>query len=91
MGESIPANVKQDESKTVKWVILGVSSAVAVTGVVLAVVGDNQAKDACDKKSDSEGEFQKRIDDAKSGQNLRGVGIGLAIAGAVGIGISFAF
>ena len=91
VGESIPANVKQDESKTAKWVILGVSSAVAVTGVVLAVVGDNQAKDAREKKSDSEEDFQKRIDDAKSGQNLRGVGIGLAIAGAVGIGVSFAF
>ena len=71
--------------------VLGVGSVTAVTGVVLAVVGNAQAKNARDKKSDSEREFQKRIDDAKSGQNLRGVGIGLAIAGAVGIGISFAF
>lgn len=91
VGGSVPTNVKQDESKTAKWVVFGVSSAVAVTGVVLAVVGDNQAKDARDKKSNSEDGFQKRIDDAKSGQNLRGVGIGLAIAGAVGIGVSFAF
>ena len=91
VGGSVPTNVKQDESKTAKWVVFGVSSAVAVTGVVLAVVGDNQAKDARDKKSNSEDGFQKRIDDTKSGQNLRGVGIGLAIAGAVGIGVSFAF
>ena len=35
--------------------------------------------------------FQKNIDEAKSGQTLRGVGIGLSIAGAVGIGLSFAF
>lgn len=91
VGGSVPTNVKQDEGKTAKWVVLGISSAVAVTGVVLAVVGDNQAKDARDKKSNSEDGFQKRIDDAKSGQRLRGVGIGLAIAGAVGIGVSFAF
>ena len=91
VGGSVPTNVKQDEGKTAKWVVFGISSAVAVTGVVLAVVGDNQAKDARDKKSNSEDGFQKRIDDAKSGQNLRGVGIGLAIAGAVGIGVSFAF
>ncbi len=91
VGGSVPTNVKQDESKTAKWVILGVSSAVAVTGVVLAVVGDNHAKDARNKKSDSEDGFQKRIDDAKSGQRLRGVGVGLAIAGVVGIGVSFAF
>ena len=91
VGESVPANVKQDESKTAKWVVFGVSAATTMTGVVLAVVGDNQAKDARNKKSDSEDGFLKRIDDAKSGQNLRGVGIGLAIAGAVGIGISFAF
>ncbi len=90
-GVSIPSDVKQDESKTAKWVIFGVGSATVVSGVVLAVVGNAQAKNARDKKSDSEREFQKRIDDAKLGQNLRGVGIGLAIAGAVGIGISFAF
>ena len=91
VGESVPTNVKQEESKTAKWVVLGISSAVVVTGVVLAVVGDNKAKDAREKSSNSEENFQKRIDDAKSGQRLRGVGIGLAIAGAVGIGVSFAF
>ena len=90
-NESIPANVKQDGTKTVKWVVLGISSAVAVTGIILAVAGDNQAKDAREKKSDSEESYQKRINDAKSGQRIRGVGIGLAVAGVVGIGISFAF
>ena len=91
VGESVPTNVKQEESKTAKWVVLGVSSAVAVTGIVLAVAGNSQAKDAREKSSNSEESFQKRIDEAKSGQRLRGVGIGLAIAGAVGIGVSFAF
>lgn len=91
VGESVPTNVKQEESKTAKWVVLGISSTVAVTGIVLAVAGNSQAKDAREKSSNSEESFQKRIDDAKSGQRLRDVGIGLAIAGAVGIGVSFAF
>lgn len=91
VGESVPTNVKQEESKTAKWVVLGVSSAVAVTGVVLAVVGNSQAKNASEKEYSSKDEFQGYRKDAKSGQTLRGVGIGIAIAGAVGIGISFAF
>ena len=79
--------------------VLGASAAVGVTGVVLAVVGNNQAKDAADKSGKTVAELKKKTvtelkknrEDAKSGQTLRGVGIGLAIAGAVGIGISFAF
>ena len=39
----------------------------------------------------TEAEYKKYHDDAKSGQTLRGVGIGLAIAGVVGIGLSIAF
>ena len=91
VSENVLPNVENKEGKTAKWIVFGISSALAVTGAVLAVVGNNQAKEAYDKKADSENGFQKRIDDAKSGQNLRGVGIGLAIAGTVGIGISFAF
>ena len=35
--------------------------------------------------------LKKKRNDAKSGQTLRSVGIGLAIAGVVGFGVSFAF
>lgn len=84
-------NSGQDGSKT-RWVVLGVSAAVGVTGAILAVVGNNKAKDAAETPYfANENEFNKSKDDAKSGQTLRGVGIGLAIAGAVGIGLSFAF
>ena len=75
-----------------RWVVLGVGAAVTVTGVVLAVVGNSKAKDAANApRFANESEFNKSKDDTKSGQTLRGVGIGLAIAGAVGIGISFVF
>jgi hypothetical protein len=92
VGESVPANVESgEESHVARWVVLGVSAAVGVTGAVLAVVGNSQAKDAADKGGKTVAELEKNREDAKSGQTLRGVGIGLAIAGAVGIGISFAF
>ena len=84
-------NSEQGSSKT-RWVVLGISAATAVTGAVLAVVGNSQAKDAAaTEKFASQDEFNDARDKAKSGQTLRSVGIGLAIAGAVGIGVSFAF
>ena len=84
-------NSEQGSSKT-RWVVLGISAATAVTGAVLAVAGNSQAKDAAaTEKFANQDEFNDARDKAKSGQTLRSVGIGLAIAGAVGIGISFAF
>ena len=98
IGESIPANVgpqapinDTSAKKGIHWVPLSISAVATVTGVVLAVVGNNKAKNAADKGAMSEDGFQKNIDDAKSGQTLRGGGIGLSIAGAVGIGLSLAF
>ena len=91
VGESIPANVENGKSKTAKWVILGISAATTVTGVVLAIAGNSQAKDAYQKEYSSKSEFKKNRKDAESGQALRGVGVGLAIVGAIGIGVSFAF
>ena len=91
LGESIPANVENSNRKTAKWIILGVSSAATVTGVVLAAVGKSKAKEASKKDYSSKDEFKKNREDAQSGQNLRGVGVGLAIVGAIGIGVSFAF
>lgn len=103
VGESIPANVGGDSAENAsaenvakksgpRWVVLGVGAAVTDTGVVLAVVGNSKAKDAANApRFANESEFNKSKDDAKSGQTLRGVGIGLAIAGAVAIGLCFVF
>ena len=99
IGESIPANVgthapvndKSAKKGGIHWVPLSISAVATVTGVVLAVVGNSKAKNAADKGASTENGFKKNIDDAKSGQTLRGVGIGLSIAGAVGIGLSFVF
>ncbi len=92
MGESIPANVEDDSHKSgVHWVPLSISAVALVAGTVLAVVGNNLAKDASEKDYSTASEYEGYLDDAKSGQTLRTVGIGIAIAGAVGIGLSFAF
>ena len=72
--------------------VLSISAAATVAGVVLAVVGNNKAKDAAEtKRFANEEEYNDAKDKAKSGQTLRGIGIGIAIAGAVGVGLSFAF
>lgn len=92
-GESVPANVeKAEKSHVARWAVLGVSAVVGVTGAILAIVGNNKAKDAAETSYfANQDEFNKSRDDAKSGQTLRSVGIGFAIVGAVGIGVSFAF
>ena len=94
VGESIPANVNDEPSKKsgiAGKVVLGIGAAATVAGVVLAVVGNNKAKDAADKGFNTQSGYEKNWKDAKKGQTLRGIGIGLAIAGAVGVGVSFVF
>ena len=92
VGESIPANVEDDSNESsIHWVPLSISAVALVAGTVLAVVGNNQAKTAADKGGNTVSDLKKNRDDAKTGQTLRAIGIGVAIAGAVGIGLSFAF
>ena len=93
VGESIPANVGDESSKKsgIHWVPLSISAVAIAAGTVLAVVGNNKAKDAYDKGGKTVKDLEKNKDDAKSGQTLRTVGIGVAITGAVGIGLSFVF
>ena len=98
IGESIPVNVGQNAptkeksaKKGIRWVPLSIGAAATVTGVVLAVVGNNMAKDESKKKPNSKDEYNRRHDDIGSYQALRAVGIGLAIAGGIAVGLSFAF
>ena len=92
-NESIPANVNDElaEKEGIHWIPLSLSTLTAVTGVVLAIVGNDRARDAHEKGFNSTEEYERNTDSAHKGQILRGVGIGVAIAGAVGIGLSFVF
>ena len=85
----IPTN--KNQKSNIHWLPISISALVSATGVVLAVAGNNQAKNAHEKGFSSESEYKKNKDNAHNGQVLRGVGIGLAIAGAVGLGFSIAF
>lgn len=92
VGESVPANVNQEKKDSgVHWVPLSISAVASVTGIVLAAIGNNKAKEASEKKYSSETEYKEIHEDTESGQNLRKVGIGLAIVGAIGVGLSIAF
>lgn len=93
IGESIPTGVESEpaENHGIHWVPVGISAAVAVTGTVLAVVGNSNAKTASEREIASEQDYKKNKDDAHSGQTLRTVGIVTAIVGAIGLGLSFAF
>lgn len=92
VGGTIPTNVEGEKGGgAVRWIVFGVSAIAGVTGTVLAIVGNNQAKEAANKGFYGKNGYEENRENAKKGQNLRGVGIGLGIAGAVGIGISFAF
>ena len=92
VGESAPTNIEEEKSSgSARWIVFGVSAAVGVTGAILAVVGNNQAKEAADKGFYGKNGYEENRKNADKGQTLRGIGIGFAIAGAVGIGVSFAF
>lgn len=93
VGEGILANVNGKKNNRIgSKVVLGIGATAVVTGVVLAVVGNNKARNAAEKNSfANENDYKQRRDDAEFGQTLRGVGLGLMIAGLVGVGVSFAF
>jgi hypothetical protein len=92
-GESILTNVNSKKGGRIAGrVVLGIGATAVVTGVILAVIGNNKAREAAEKKSFAdENEYKQRRDKVEFSQMLRGIGVGLMIAGTVGIGVSFAF
>ena len=94
VGASIPAQVDTSVAvtkKDVRWVALALSATVTLTGGVLALVGNNIAKDAASRNTKFIDELKKNREDAEFGQSMRFVGICLTLVGAVGLGLSIAF
>jgi hypothetical protein len=92
VGESVPTNVAAQESSGVAhWVFFSIGGAVAVTGGVLAYLGNKKAKDAAEKGGDYIHDFEHNRSRAESGQTLRGIGLVVLAVGVAGMGISFAF
>lgn len=90
-GESIPANVEAKSSGVARWIVLGLGGAAAITGGVLAYLGNKKAKDAAEDSEDSYSDLEKYRDKAESGQTMRSIGFVVLAVGVVGMGISFAF
>ena len=90
VGESIPANVEKP-AKKIHWIPIGIGAGVAVTGAILAIVGNNKAKTESEVKPVNPSEYKDQHDQIQSGQTLRNVGIIFAILGAAGVGVSFLF
>ena len=91
-GESLPINENGFYAKMRRrWIPLSIGTAVGVTGVILAIVGNSNAKEAAQKGGLSVDDLKKNRENAQSGQTMRGVGIALSIIGSVGIGLSFVF
>ena len=89
IGKNVPTNI--EPAKKIRWIPLGISAAALVTGVVIAIVENSSAKSTYEKDPQTADKYVKGLDDIKSAQTGRAVGIGIAIAGAVGIGLSFVF
>ncbi len=90
-GESIPANVEVKGSGVARWVILGLGGAAAITGGILAYLGNKKAKDAAEDCEDNYYDLENYRDKAESGQTMRNIGFAVLAVGVVGIGVSFAF
>lgn len=90
VGESVPTNVEAEDSGVARWIFLGVSTAVAVTGGILTYVGNKKAKDAAEKGGDV-WQLEENRDKAESGQLMRGIGLAVTAVGVVGIGLCFVF
>ena len=90
--EFVSASEMNNVERTGINVIGVVMSAVVFTaGTVLAVVGNSIAKNASEKEYETEEKYEEYLADARSGQTLRNVGIGVAILGGIGVAFNIAF
>ena len=91
LREDALADMEGEKHSKAHWIVLGASTAVAATGIVLAVIGNNKAKDVHEEGFRTLEDYESNRDSARNWQTFRAVGIGIAIAGFVGIGVSFSF
>ena len=88
-NEQIPRNRKS--SVKIHWLPIGVGGAIIAVGGILAIVGNNNAKQAAERGGFSIAALEKNRDDVEFAQRVRGVGLGFVAIGVVTIGLSFVF
>ena len=82
---------KKGNAKKIHWIPIGISTAVAIGGGVMAAVFNGKAKSERDKVPASAAEYETNCDNIDKAQTMRTVGLGLAALGLVGVGVSFLF
>lgn len=70
---------------------LEISTAILLSGAVLALAMDSRASDLQERKTYSNDDNRKRLNKLETAQSVRKIGIGVAIAGAVGFVLNIAF
>ena len=90
VGESVPTNISASK-KSVRWVPLGISAAALVAGTVIAIVENSNAKSTYEKDPVTAEKYTEGLNDIRSAQTGRALGIGIAVAGALGVVLSFVF
>ena len=83
--------MKKEGSKKVHWVPVTIFAGVAIAGGVMAYVFDKKAKAATSTPPTTAEQYQSGLDDAKSNQTTRNIGIGVMAAGLLALGITFLF
>ena len=90
-AESVKQDDEESSVSTTKLLRIGVFSAVAIGGGIVAYVFDKKAKDATAIPPTNEQEFKKGHDDAVQNQNVRNISLGVVAAGLVALSLSILF
>ncbi|MCQ2098510.1 MAG: PEGA domain-containing protein [Fibrobacter sp.] len=85
------ASKDNKNGRSIHWLPVGISSAVALAGVITAIVGNTEAKEASHRNMKSEEDFNTIMKDIDDAQGRRTVGTIIAIVGVLGVGLSLWF
>ena len=95
VSNTAPQRENEKKSGGIHWIPLAISGAVLVGGVVLAAMSDKNAKNERDAYVDEldygSGDYDSHKSSAEDYQNMRTIGIGIAVLGGIGIALSFVF
>ena len=83
--------MKNEGGKKIHWVPVSIFAGVAIAGGVMAYVFDKKVKAATSTPPTTAEQYQSGLDDAKSNQTTRNIGIGVMAAGLLALGITFLF
>jgi hypothetical protein len=89
-------NSKSNGGLPLRWISLAVSGAALFGGTAMAILYNSKAKTESENfkkevESGNNSNYSTREKNSKDFQNMRTVGVGIAIAGGIGVGLTFLF